>query len=66
MWTALRVADTWSVPSKRAIAKAAAAQLVDIESRLAPFFPPVATLPARSIEAPDYENVTPGWTPPLR
>ena len=58
--------DAWKVPSKRAIAKTAAAQLVDIESRLAPFFPQVATVTARSTEAPDCESVTPGWTPPLR
>ena len=50
--------DTEAVPSKRAIAKE---ELVDIESRLAPFFPqPLAA------ESPTRDGVARGWLPPLR
>ena len=62
----LRVVDTGSVPSKRSIAKTDASQLVDIEARLAPFFPQVAKPPAGSMEAPDCEGSALAWTPPLR
>jgi len=49
--------DTGSVPSKRAIAKADAAELIDIEARLAPFFPPQdTTSPGRADRAPEFSD----------
>jgi hypothetical protein len=45
------------VPTKRALAKADAAELIDIESRLAPYFPRHAsTLPARAEHRPELED----------
>jgi len=46
------------MPSKRSHAKT---EFVDIESRLAPFFPQQATS-----EAPVYDDAAGGWVPPLR
>jgi hypothetical protein len=50
--------------SRRAIAKA---DLVDIESRLAPFFPQqLASVGARTAETPISEDSARTWVPPLR
>ena len=52
-------------PANAAIAKTAAAQLVDIESRLAPFFPQVATVIVLLRQRrPTVKSVTPARTPP--
>jgi hypothetical protein len=57
MQEACSTVDAGSVPSKRAIAKG---DLVDIESRLAPFFPQQA-----ANEAPTLDDRS-AWVPPLR
>jgi hypothetical protein len=45
------------MPTKRAAAKVEATVMVDLESRLAPFFPPpVAHLVARAADDPTPEN----------
>jgi hypothetical protein len=49
--------DTGSVPTKRALAKADAAELIDIEARLAPFFPPPVAGVVRPREgAPELQD----------
>jgi hypothetical protein len=50
--------DAACMPSKRAMAKA---DQVDIESRLAPYFPQPA-----ANEAPVYDHSVSSWVPPLR